>query len=152
VDYLTLHTGRKLQIPFDVLVIFATNLDPYKLADEAFLRRIPYKIQILDPTPEQYERIFMLNCRRKQVPYDAKMLEYLHRTHYEPLSRPLRACQPRDLLEQVIALCRYRGDEPTLTEELLDAACRNYFVEEDKAMEVERDRAARLAASYGARG
>ena len=131
VDYLTLHTGRKLQIPFDVLVIFATNLDPHKLADEAFLRRIPYKIEVLDPTPEQFERIFVLNCQRKNVLYDPEMLEYLRRTHYAPRKRPLRACQPRDLLEQVIALCRYRGKEPELTPETLDAACRNYFVDDD---------------------
>ena len=131
VDYLTLHTGRKLQIPFDVLVIFATNLDPLKLADEAFLRRIPYKIEILDPNPDQFARIFELNCRRKNVPYDTGMLEYLHREHYAPVNRPLRACHPRDLLEQVIALCRYRGQQTVLTPELLDSACRNYFVDDD---------------------
>ena len=130
VDYLTLHTGKKLQIPFDVLVIFATNLDPLKLADEAFLRRIPYKIEIQDPTPDQFARIFEINCRRRNVAYDTVALDYLQRVHYVPQHRPLRACHPRDLLEQVTALCRYRGTDPALTPELLDAACATYFVDD----------------------
>jgi hypothetical protein len=133
VDFLTLHTGKKLQIPFDVLVIFATNLDPLKLADEAFLRRIPYKIEVLDPTRDQFTRIFELNCRRRNVPFDTWVLDYLHRVHYVPHGRPFRACHPRDLLDQVTALCRYRGVEPTLTPELLDAACATYFVDEEGA-------------------
>ena len=65
VDYLTLHTGKKFQVPFDVLIVFATNLDPASLADEAFLRRIPYKIPIDDPSLEQFTQIFELNCRRR---------------------------------------------------------------------------------------
>jgi hypothetical protein len=130
VDYLTLHTGKKFQIPFDVLVVFATNLDPASLADEAFLRRIPYKIAIQDPTPEQYTRIFELNCRRRNLKFHQVMVAYLHRRHYQPYDRPLRACQPRDLIEQVTALCRFRGHEPVITRELLDAACASYFIDE----------------------
>jgi hypothetical protein len=129
VDYLTLHTGKKFQIPFEVLVVFATNLDPKALADEAFLRRIPYKIPIEDPSVEQYSRIFELNCRRRNMRYHHVMVAYLQRRHYGPTGRPLRACHPRDILEQVSALCRYRGDEPVITRELLDAACRSYFVD-----------------------
>ena len=129
VDYLTLHTGKKFQVPFDVLIVFATNLDPASLADEAFLRRIPYKIPVEDPTLEQFVRIFELNCRRRQLQFHRVMIAYLQRRHYVPHHRPLRACHPRDILEQVIALCRYRGIEPTVTNELLDAACRAYFIE-----------------------
>ncbi len=129
VDYLTLHTGKKFQIPFDVLTVFATNLDPLSLADEAFLRRIPYKIPIGDPTPEQFTKIFELNCQRRQIPFHPIVVSYLQRRHYGPANRPLRACHPRDLLDQVTALCRYRGIEPVITRELLDKACRNYFVD-----------------------
>jgi hypothetical protein len=131
VDYLTLHTGKKFQIPFEALIVFATNLDPASLADEAFLRRIPYKIPIVDPTVDQFAQIFELNCRRRGLRFHQVMVAYLQRRHYAPNRRPLRSCHPRDLLDQVTALCRYRGQEPTITRELLDAACRAYFVDDD---------------------
>jgi len=132
VDYLTLHTGKKFQVPFDVLVVFATNLDPNDLADEAFLRRIPYKIPIEDPTVEEFTRIFELNCRRRQLRFHQVMVAYLQRRHYRPMGRPLRSCHPRDLLDQVTALCRYRGIQPVITRELLDDACAAYFLQDDK--------------------
>jgi hypothetical protein len=131
VDYLTLHTGRKFSVPFEVLIVFATNLDPLSLADEAFLRRIPYKIPIGDPTMTQFTEIFELNCQRKGLRFHQVMVAYLIRRHYTPVGRPLRACQPRDVLDQVIALSRYRGHEPVITRELIDAACRAYFVDDD---------------------
>ena len=131
VDYLTLHTGKKFQVPFDVLIVFATNLDPASLADEAFLRRIPYKIAIGDPTLDQFSRIFEMNCRRRRLRYHQVLVAYLQRRHYAPMHRPLRACHPRDLLDQVTALCRYRGIEPVITRELLDAACASYFIDDE---------------------
>jgi hypothetical protein len=130
-DFLTLHTGKKFQVPFDVLIVFATNLDPKDLADEAFLRRIPYKIRITDPTVEQFTRIFELNCEKRKLPFNPVMVAYLQRRHYLPNGRPFRACHPRDLLDQVSAMCRYRGIEPTISRELLDAACAAYFVDTD---------------------
>ena len=132
VDYLTLHTGKKFQIPFDVLIVFATNLKPQSLADEAFLRRIPYKIAITDPTLEDFTQIFELNCQRRQLPFHHVMVAYLQRRHYKPAQRPFRACHPRDLLDQVTALCRYRGITPVLTRELLDRACAAYFVGDEE--------------------
>jgi hypothetical protein len=131
VDYLTLHTGKKFQVPFDVLSVFATNLEPASLADEAFLRRIPYKIAIDDPTLEEFTLIFEMVCRKRRLRFHEVMVAYLHRRHYRPSGRPLRACQPRDLLDQVASLCRYRGIEPTINRELLDAACQSYFVSHD---------------------
>jgi hypothetical protein len=133
VDYLTLHTGKKFEVPFDTLVIFATNLDPKSLADEAFLRRIPYKIPVEDPSVEDFTRIFELNCRARQMAFHEELVTYLHRHHYEATGRPLRACHPRDFLDQVTALCRYRGIPPVVTSELLDAACASYFVEDADA-------------------
>jgi hypothetical protein len=129
VDYLTLHSGKKFQVPFDVLSIFATNLDPKSLADEAFLRRIPYKIAVGDPTLDQFTNIFQMNCERRQLRFHPVMVAYLQRRHYRPLGRALRACHPRDLIEQIIALCRYRGVKPVITRELIDAACTSYFVD-----------------------
>ena len=127
-DYLTLHTGKKFQVPFDVLTVFATNLDPQSLADEAFLRRIPYKIAVEDPTLDEFTRIFELNCQQRKMRFHQVMVAYLQRRHYVPAGRPLRACHPRDLLDQIAALCRYRGIEPIITRDLIDAACKSYFV------------------------
>ena len=133
VDFLTLHTGRKFEIPFNVLIIFATNLKPQSLADEAFLRRIPYKILAKNPTVDEYCRIFELNCRKRNLPFDPVMVEYLNRKYYEPRRLQMRACHPRDLIEQVVDMCRYHGREPVITRELLDAACGSYFVEETQS-------------------
>jgi MoxR-like ATPase len=130
IDHLTLHSGKKFVVPFDTLVVFATNLPPESLADEAFLRRIPYKIAIEDPNLDEFTKIFELNCKRRNMRFHQVMVAYLQRRHYKPSGRPLRACHPRDLLDQVSALCRYRGVEPTITRELLDAACKSYFVGE----------------------
>ena len=133
VDYLTLHTGKKFQVPFDVLIVFATNLDPKSLADEAFLRRIPYKIAIVDPSVAEFTRIFELDCRRRGLKFHPVMVAYLQRRHYRPYGRAMRSCQPRDLLDQVSALCRYEGREPVVTRQLLDAACEAYFLDEPVA-------------------
>jgi hypothetical protein len=130
VDYLTLHTGRKFEIPFNVLIVFATNLKPASLADEAFLRRIPYKILAKNPTMEEYCRIFELNCQRRGIRFDPVMVEYLHRKYYQPRKIQMRACHPRDLISQVVDRCRYEDREAVITRELLDAACGSYFVEE----------------------
>jgi predicted ATPase with chaperone activity len=130
VDYLTLHTGKKFEVPFDVLIIFATNLNPATLADEAFLRRIPYKIYAKDPTLEEYSRIFEMNCQRRNLAFDPVVVEYLQRRYYQPRGLKMRACHPRDILDQVQDLARYQNRQPTITRELLDAACRSYFLEE----------------------
>jgi MoxR-like ATPase len=130
IDHLTLHSGKKFVVPFDTLVVFATNLPPESLADEAFLRRIPYKIAIEDPSLDEFTKIFELNCKRRNMRFHQVMVAYLQRRHYKPSGRPLRACHPRDLLDQVSALCRYRGVEPTISRDLLDAACKSYFVGE----------------------
>jgi predicted ATPase with chaperone activity len=152
VDYLTLHTGKKFEIPFDVLIVFATNLNPESLADEAFLRRIPYKIYAKNPTADEYARIFALNCRRRGLTFDPVVVEYLVRRYYEPRGIEMRACQPRDLVEQVVNLCRYAGVEPVISRELLDKACASYFLDEQasrpaaaKARRPARPRPARAA-------
>jgi hypothetical protein len=130
VDYLTLHTGRKFEVPFDVLVVFATNLKPETLADEAFLRRIPYKIYARNPTLDEFTRIWELNCRRKSLAFEPKVIEYLVRKYYQPRGLQLRACHPRDLIEQVVDRCRFEGRPAAVSRELLDAACASYFIDE----------------------
>jgi hypothetical protein len=133
VDYLTLHTGRKFEIPFNVFIIFATNLKPESLADEAFLRRIPYKIRALNPTVDEYTRIFEMNCRKRGLAFDPVMIDYLQRKYYKPRKLQMRACHPRDLVEQVVDMCRYHQREPVISRELLDAACASYFLEETES-------------------
>ncbi|HEY0285246.1 MAG TPA: hypothetical protein VGC23_07655 [Vicinamibacterales bacterium] len=130
VDYLNLHTGRKFQAPFDVLVVFATNLEPRSLADEAFLRRIPYKILAKNPSLAQFGRIWEMNCERHGLQYDASIVQYLQDKYYTGRNLAMRACHPRDLTDQVVSLCRYHQRPAEMTTELLDAVCQTYFLEE----------------------
>jgi len=129
VDYLTLHTGRKIEVPFDVLIVFSTNLAPRDLVDEAFLRRIRHKIEIKDPTWDEYREIFRRVCEVKGVPYDDRGLAYLIQEHYLKPGRPRRACHPRDLVDQLVDIARYLNVPPTLSKDLIDRACEAYFVE-----------------------
>jgi hypothetical protein len=138
VDFLTLHTGRKFETPFNVFIIFATNLKPESLADEAFLRRIPYKILAKDPTRDEYCQIFELNCRRRGLAFDPVMVEYLERRYYQPRKLQMRACHPRDLVEQVVDICRYQKKPAAITRELLDMACGSYFLEEQESQGAEQ--------------
>ena len=138
VDFLTLHTGRKFETPFNVLIIFATNLKPESLADEAFLRRIPYKIMAKNPTMDEFCQIFELVCRRRHIAFDPVLVEYLNRKYYQPRRLQMRACHPRDLVEQVVDRCRYQGRELAITRDLLDAACASYFIEETESQGAEK--------------
>jgi predicted ATPase with chaperone activity len=140
VDFLTLHTGKKFEMPFDVLIVFATNLNPESLADEAFLRRIPYKIYAKNPTTDEFTKIFALNCKRQNVPFDPVVIEYLQRRYYEPRGLDMRACHPRDLVAQVVDMCRYQNKPPQITRELLDHACKNYFLEEQASKQAAKAR------------
>ncbi len=128
VDYLSLHTGRKFQVPFDVMIVFSTNLEPRSLADEAFLRRIPYKILAKNPTRAQYSSIFEMNCRRHGVDFDPRHVDYLHDRYYAARGLPMRACHPRDLIDQIVTLCRYRRSPLAITADLLDTVCESYFL------------------------
>ncbi|MBN2498868.1 MAG: ATPase [Deltaproteobacteria bacterium] len=128
VDYLAMHTGKKLQVPFDVFVTFSTNLDPESLVDGAFLRRVRYKLEVSRPTPKAFARIFQRECKRRSIEWDSQLFAYLLRNHYQSRNRPLNACEPRDLLDQVVDLCAYHGSEPFLAEEIIDRVVDNYFV------------------------
>ncbi len=140
VDYLTMHTGKKFEMTFDVLIVFATNLNPESLADEAFLRRIPYKIYANNPTTDEFSRIFALNCKRQNISFDPVIIEYLQRRYYEPRGLDMRSCHPRDLVAQVVDMCRYQNKPPQITRELLDQACKNYFLEEQASKQAARAR------------
>lgn len=129
IDYLTLHTGRKVEVPFDVLVVFSTNLPPKDLVDEAFLRRLRHKIEISDPSYEEYREIFRRVANTKGVAYHDEGLAYLLQEWYIRRNRKLRASHPRDLCDQILDMAGYFSIEPSLTRELIDQAAESYFVE-----------------------
>jgi len=129
IDYLTLHTGRKVEIPFDVLVIFSTNLPPRDLVDEAFLRRLRHKIEIKDPSYEEFRGIFKDVAASKNVVYSDSGLAYLLQEWYIRRDRKMRASHPRDLCDQIIDIARYLNLAPEMTPQLIDRAAEAYFVE-----------------------
>ncbi len=128
VDYLTLHTGKKFEIPFDTLIIFSTNLKPQELVDEAFFRRIRYKVHFENPTLEEFKEIFKNYCRGKNIVYNPIIVDYMQTEYYQKYNVEIRRCHPRDIIEQVIDIARYLNTPAALTKELIDGACNSYFV------------------------
>jgi predicted ATPase with chaperone activity len=128
IDFLTLAGGRKIEIPFDMLVVFATNLDPSTLVDDAFLRRIQTKIRLDAVTPDEFHEIFRRVCRDAQLTYDEGVIDRVIATITIQLKLDLRACYPRDLAHQVTWTARYRQAEPHLDDDSLALACQTYFV------------------------
>jgi len=126
-DYLNLANGKKIEVPFDQLVIFSTNLEPKALVDDAFLRRIPYKIEVLDPTEEEFRNLFKLMAPKLGFDYQDEPVSYLIKTHYQAVGRRMRCCQPRDLLMQVRNMCLYEGTKTEMTNAAMDFAVENYF-------------------------
>lgn len=126
-DFLNLTSGKKIQVPFDQLIVFSTNLEPRDLVDDAFLRRIPYKIEVMDPEETAFRKLFEIMASILDVGYDAKSLDYLIETHYRPIGRPMRCCQPRDLLLQIRNFCRYTSQPAVMSPENFDFAVENYF-------------------------
>jgi predicted ATPase with chaperone activity len=129
IDFMTLHTGRKIEIPFDVLVVFSTNLPPRDLVDEAFLRRLRHKIEVGDPNFDEYREIFTRVASAKGVQYNDEGLAYLLQEWYIKRARKLRGSHPRDLCDQILDIARYLSVEPTMSHDLIDRAASAYFVE-----------------------
>ncbi len=126
-DYLTLATGRKFQVPFEQLIIFSTNLEPKDLVDDAFLRRIPYKIEIGDPDADEFHRLFEHYAQKFGCEYCKESVDYLIDKHYSPLDRPMRRCQPRDLLSQIRNYCTYNDLPMEMRPEYFDRVVKSYF-------------------------
>jgi len=128
IDFLTLAGGKKFEIPFDLLVVFATNLDPSKLTDEAFLRRIQNKIKVDHVNARQFHAIFQGVCRQFSLEYNASVVDELIDLLTKTLHEPLRPCYARDLVQQICWTARYEGKEPHLDRSSIVQACRNYFI------------------------
>jgi hypothetical protein len=131
VDFLALHTGRKLEVPFEVLIVFSTNLPPRDLVDEAFLRRIRHKIEVTSPSYDVFRKIFRRVCEARNVPYDEQIVVYLLQEYYVKQNRKLRANHPRDLMDQIDDIVNYQEVPLRLTKELIDQAAASYFVNLD---------------------
>ena len=127
VDYLTLPTGKKISVPFEQIVLFSTNLDPESLVDEAFMRRVPFKIQIADPSVEEFTELFRAACESMDIVWRPEIIDRMIDTHYRKLGRSFRRCHARDLLHQIQCLAAYRGERCELRNEFIDQVCRNYF-------------------------
>ncbi len=126
-DYLTLATGRKFQVPFEQLIIFSTNLEPQDLVDDAFLRRIPYKIEIADASEEEFHELFRSYAETFRCGYRKEAVDHLVEKHYRPFGRSMRRCQPRDLLTQIQNYCRYNDLEMEMRPEYFDHVVKSYF-------------------------
>jgi SpoVK/Ycf46/Vps4 family AAA+-type ATPase len=127
-DTLSLHTGTKFPVPFDCLLVFATNLNPRDLVDEAFLRRIQFKVEVKSPDRRAFEQILRMECSDRDIPFDAHAVDLLFRDYYDHMGFPPRGCHPRDLLDHVQSLAEYEGKQAALTDDLLHRAARTYFL------------------------
>ena len=130
VDFLTLRTGQKFELPFNVFVVFATNIKPSELVDEAFLRRIQYKVLAESPTPAEFTEIFRNYCAFRQLPFDPSLAEHVMSSEIRSRGIAMRGCHPRDLIEHALAIAKYLDQPRQLTPALLSEACASYFVED----------------------
>ncbi|HUS37865.1 MAG TPA: AAA family ATPase [Pirellulales bacterium] len=128
-DFLTLPTGKKIQVPFEQMILFSTNLEPADLVDEAFLRRLPYKIEVGDPDEQEFESIFQGCAEKIGCEYRQEAFQYLLETHYRAADRPMRRCHPRDLLSQIRNYCGYHQLPLEMKPEYFDRAVKTYFTD-----------------------
>ncbi len=126
VDYLALHTGKKIEVPFEQLVVFSTNLDEKDLADQAFLRRMGYRARVEPPTPAAYAEIFKRVAYNRGIQCEQSVLDHVL-NKYRIERRQMKGCEPRDILDRVTDICLFEGDSLRLTPEVIDIAWRNYF-------------------------
>ena len=126
VDYLALHTGKKIEVPFEQLVVFSTNLDENDLADQAFLRRMGYRARVEPPTPGAYSDIFRYQAGRRDIKVDQAVLDYILKK-YQTERRQMKGCEPRDLLDRATDICQFEKHNLQLTPHIVDIAWRNYF-------------------------
>ena len=126
-DYLNLPSGRQIKVPFDQLVVFSTNLKPSTLCDEAFLRRIPYKIQVFDPSEEQFRQLFERRVKENRMESDGIWLNHLIDHHYRKESRPMRFCHVDDLVSRVKEFCDFHNQPPMVNREIMEIAANSYF-------------------------
>ncbi len=129
IDFLRLQTGQTLEVPFRQLIVFSTNLDPAQLVDAAFLRRIQMKVEVGSPDEKLFYQIFARMCQIYNVAFDKESFLHLIRKWYIEPKRTLQGVHPRDIIKTIVSICKYESMPPRLTPELIDEACRSYFVD-----------------------
>ena len=132
IDFLTLHTGGKFPVPFDCLLIISTNLEPSQLVEEAFMRRIHYKILVEGPNPQQYAEIFARCCIEREIEYDQAAVNHIYDAWYGRRGIHARACHPRDILDHLVDIARFYQGRPELNFDMVDRACRSYFLDDSR--------------------
>jgi hypothetical protein len=132
IDFLTLHTGGKFPVPFDCLLIISTNLEPSHLVEEAFMRRIHYKILVEGPNPQQYAEIFARCCTERGIEYEQAAVNHVYDEWYGRRGIHARACHPRDILDHLVDIARFYEGRPELTFDMVDRACRSYFLDDSR--------------------
>jgi predicted ATPase with chaperone activity len=130
VDYLSLLSGETMEVPFELLLVFSTNIPPGQLGDEAFFRRIRHKIEVGDPDEEAFLKIMSMVCRLNDVPYEEQAGRYVIERYYRPKNRHLRGVHPRDIIDLLMDIASFRGIDPVCTRELMDLACESYFIDD----------------------
>jgi hypothetical protein len=129
-DFLTVGGGTRFEVPTDIVMVFSTNLNPLDLANEAFLRRLGYKIKFGEMTIAEYEQVWRQVCNDKGVAFDQAHFDFLINELYAPSKKLLMPCHPRDLIGLVVDQCRFNGDKVAISTERLECAWKTYFVEE----------------------
>jgi predicted ATPase with chaperone activity len=130
IDHLVFQTGETLTIPFDLLLVFATNLQPSQLGDEAFFRRIRHKIKIGDPDEDAFKEILKVFAAQHDMAYNEDTANYLIQRYYVEQHRPFRGVHPRDIFALIEDIARYRREKPVFEPEWVDRACRSYFIDD----------------------
>jgi hypothetical protein len=130
IDHYSLTSGETIEVPFELLVVFSTNLKPENLGDEAFWRRIRHKVEVTDPSTETFMNILKNVCEQTRLPFSHEGAKYLIETYYRSTGRPFRAVHPRDLTGLIMDMGGFEGVKPELTPEWIDAACASYFMED----------------------
>lgn len=129
IDYLRLQTGQTIVVPFRQLTVFSTNLDPHQLVDDAFLRRIQMKVCVTYPDDKLYFQIFVNMAKQLNIPFNKDAFLHLLQHWYRETGRKMQAVHPRDILKIIVSICDYEGSPLRMTPELIDDACRSYFVD-----------------------
>ena len=132
VDYLSFISGGKMTVPFEAFLVFSTNLKPHQLGDEAFLRRIQYKMLLRSPQEDEFERIFKGFCASRELECPDGLVDRFIAAHYQPSGKPFRRCHPRDVISHAIDLLHFEGLPYELTDDVLDRAFESCFLQEEE--------------------
>ena len=130
VDFLSLLSGETMEVPFELLLVFSTNIPPMQLGDEAFFRRIRHKIEVGDPDEAAFLKIMSMICAANHIPYQEEAGRYIIERYYRPKGRHLRGVHPRDIIDLLVDISSFQGKHPEFTPEWIDLACASYFIDD----------------------